>query len=341
LSLLLANLRDDFEVSVLLPGQGRFTDELARLNVRVFSFPSLSKWSLPSVARLINAEDFELVYANNASSVSRIAFVAAKWNRVPFVCHVREMKWDASWPQLGYLRLADAVIAVSRACADSVTRFVRPNRLHVVYNGVPVEAFETKRKSNGLRAETGIPPSAILLLSVAHLCERKGQEYAIAAAGEIFEMLPAVHLCFVGSLTRQPAYVDRLRRLAGERGISGRVHFLGFRPDVQGILQEADILLHTATTDPHPRAVLEAMAAGLPVVGFAVDGVTETVVDGVTGRLVRTGDSGSLAAAALELANCPDTRKRMGAAGRERVQSEFASEATAMLVRDVIVDLVL
>ena len=341
LLLLLKSLRHDFDVAVLLPRRGRFSEELERLEVPVFTMPSLTKWTLPSVTRLVGRGRFDLVYANNTGSVSRIAFTAAALNRVPFICHVREMRWNATWRQLWYFRLADAVIAVSRACADSVSRFVRRGRLHVVYNGVDLGEFVPGQDTVGLRTELGIPADALLLMSIAHVCERKGQVHAVTALAEIVQAYPSAHLCLVGSLTRQPTYVDRVRQLAEESGISDHVHLPGFRSDVPRLLQETDIFVHTSTRDPHPRAAIEAMAAGLPVVSFAADGIAETVVEGETGRLVPLEDTESLVEAVLELANCPDARTRMGAAGRKRVESHFSCEETAARVRDIVTEVIL
>jgi glycosyltransferase involved in cell wall biosynthesis len=118
--------------------------------------------------------------------------------------------------------------------------------------------------------------------------------------------------------------------------IADRVHFLGFRRDTQRWLAVTDVFLHPAVRDPHPRAVLEAMAAGLPVVAFDVDGVSETVVDGVTGRLVRPLDVQGLTAAVLSLARSPRRREEMGGAGRERVRVRFTAGQTSRGVDRVI-----
>lgn len=342
LMLLARGLRDEFDVSVLLPGRGRFTEELEREGIRSLSLPSLTKWTLPSIARIVRREGVDLVYGNNTRSPSRIAFVAASLARRPFVCHVRSMEWQTSWARLGYLRLAKAVIAVSRACAESVARFVRPDRLHVVYNGVPLGELGVReaRSSNGLRRELGLTENALLLVSVSHLCERKGQEHAIGAMGPILQASPDAHLCLIGKTDRDPGYVDRLRQIARDTNVSSHVHFLGFRDDVSRILSEADVFVHTAMADPHPRAVIEAMAAGLPVVGFAVDGVRETVVEGETGRLVETGNKSGVAGAALDLLRSAEARRRMGAAGRSRAESCFSSDATARQVRRIIAGVV-
>ena len=98
-----------------------------------------------------------------------------------------------------------------------------------------------------------------------------------------------------------------------------RVRFLGFQQDVPALMAALDLLVHPAREEGIPNVIMEAMAAGKPVVSTAVGGVAELVRDGVDGRLVPPDDPAALARAVLELANDPERRRRMGEHGRERV----------------------
>jgi glycosyltransferase involved in cell wall biosynthesis len=141
----------------------------------------------------------------------------------------------------------------------------------------------------------------------------------------------------VGRLDRDPDYVDSLRASIREYGLQDRAIVTGLRADVPKLLAASDVFLHTARVDPHPRAVIEAMAAGLPVVALAVDGVTETVVDRETGFLVSWPCHGSfLAKPMARLLESPDRRRTMGERGRERVCRLFSADRTAREVVDVI-----
>ena len=121
-----------------------------------------------------------------------------------------------------------------------------------------------------------------------------------------------------------------------EMGLTGHVSLIGFRRDVPTLLQGSDLFMHTAITDPHPRAVIEAMAVGLPVAAFAVDGVVETVSDPETGYLAPAEDVCKLAQAVIRLANNPDLRTQMGHEARRRVESYFSAEMTAEKVATII-----
>jgi glycosyltransferase involved in cell wall biosynthesis len=218
-----------------------------------------------------------------------------------------------------------------------VRRFVRPDKLFVVHNGVQLEAFADRRPDGaGLRTEVDVPKDAAIVMNVSHVCPRKGQEYLLDVTERMYQSVPEAHLCLVGSLDRDQAYVRRLHEEASRRGLLSRVHLLGFRTDVPRLLREASVYVHSAIADPHPRAVIEAMAAGLPVVAFAVDGVAETVENGVTGWLVDCGDTEALASAVVKLVRCPPVGRRMGELGRARVYEHFTAGATADRVRAII-----
>lgn len=336
--LLARSLRPEHEPVVVLPGTGPLVEALEREGIRHISFPAITKWQLGGLTRLVRREGFDVVYANNTSSASRIGFLAAKLAGAGFVCHVRGMGWDRSWRDLGYLKGADAVIAVSRACGDSVRRFVRRGRLHVVYNGVPVAELDPGQETDRsyARSQLRLPENARVVVSVAHVCERKGQLHAIEAMARVLPRLPGAHLCLVGSLDREPGYVEDVQRRIRETGLEDRIHLFGFRRDATRILRGADLFLHTAVADPHPRAVVEAMAAALPVVAYSVDGVSETLVDGETGRLVPVGDYAALGDAVRVLIEMPELAARFGAAGRRRVEARFTEEAAAEGVRRVL-----
>jgi glycosyltransferase involved in cell wall biosynthesis len=331
LLLLARALRAEHSLLAVLPGMGELSYRLTDEGVDVTSLPTVTKWQLPRLVRLIRRKRVDVVYANDTNSASRVGAVAAGLAGARYVCHVRSMGWGKSWWRLGYLRSASAVIAVSSACGESVRRFVRPGRLHVVYNGVGLEELcePTTGDREYLREVLGLPGHARVVLSIAHLCARKGQQYALEAFIDISTQEPTAHLCLVGSQEREPEYFERLQYRALDAGLGGRVHFMGYRADAPRLLPGADLFLHTAVADPHPRAVLEAMAAARPVVAFDVDGVSETVVDGETGRLVEARNVRDLAAALTKFLNSREQAEAMGEAGRRRIEAAFTERAAA------------
>ena len=334
---LVKDLRHHYDVKVVLPEGKDFCQTLAEEKIPFISFPSLGRSSIRALFRLIRQEKIDLVYGNNSGGASRNSLLAAKCARVPFICHVREMGWGKPWSKNGYLRFANAVVAVSQSCAESVDRFVPPGRLFVIPNGIPIRSKEVDRgRARALLLDqVKLSPNHVLVVSVAHICPRKGQESAIRAFAASTD-LKKLHLILVGHLERDPSYVQKVQSLIHKHKLEKHVTILGFRRDASQLLPGADIFLHTAQVDPHPRSVLEAMSANLPVVAIDVDGVGETVADGRTGYLVPKGDVAAMARALAELASSSSTRRRMGTEGRRLVVDRFSAEITSEQVKNVI-----
>lgn len=338
LSLLLPELQEcGFRPSVLAVEDGVVEKRMRELGFPVWTVPAISKRYLQALVAAVGSSGADVVYSNNAGRPARLVYVAARFHRRPFVVHVRSMGWAERWSKLWYFNDADSVIAVSRAAAASVERFVRPGRLHVVHNGIPAAVPTSNEPGIGEREaggrERGGTASMCTIAVVAHVTPRKNQLAAVDAVAALGGG-PPVRLVLAGSHDRDPAYVAAVRERARTLGLERVVELPGFREDVQNVYNEADILLHTALEDPHPRVVLEGMAAGLPVVAFGVDGVAETVVHGRTG-LIGAGVDG-LAEALGILLRSPDLRRRMGEAGREHVNRNFSAGVTARRIAEIL-----
>lgn len=332
LFLLLKYLDPALTPAVVVPEPGPFAELSAELGVRVHTLPTLTKWSLPRLVRLIRREGIGLVYANNTHGSSRVAWAAARLAGVAFVTHVRGMAWGRSRIRMGYLGWADQIVAVSHACAESVRSFARSTPLEVVYNGVePSGASLRIRRSE---------PADPVVLSLAHISARKGQLHAVEAFRSVHREFPQTRLILAGRHDRNPDYVQEVRDQIDRYGLKESVSMPGFCPDISPMLTKATILLHTALADPHPRAVIEAMSAALPVVAFATDGVAETVVDGVTGRLAPTGDTAVLADALADLLRDDSAARKMGEEGRKRVLEVFTARKAAQEVSRIIHEVV-
>ena len=286
----------------------------------------------------IRRNQFDLVYGNNTSSCCRNALVAAKLARVPFIYHVRGLQGNRSWPSCAAMNLANSVIVISRACADSLRARVFPSKLRVVHNGVDLEHYASvpEIQQARLRREMGLRDGELLLVMVAHLRPLKGQEYALRAVAECNRSGVGINLLLVGHHNGDRPYVEQIRALVHQLGLSERIKLLGFREDIREILSIADVCLHTSLSEGHGRAVIEAMASGLPVVAFSVGGVPESVVDGQTGYLVAKGDTPGLVKSILKLAADPSVRSRMGHQGRQRAKECFSAETTARRVGEII-----
>jgi glycosyltransferase involved in cell wall biosynthesis len=231
----------------------------------------------------------------------------------------------------------DRVIAVSQATARFHRRWnlVPKSRLDVVHNFVDVSrcaaAPETRER---IRASLGLGPRDIALGSVGAIVAEKGLDLLVAAAPAVLDAVPRARFVLVGG---GPAvYAARLRAESGRLGVAGAFVWTGPREDVPDVLSALDVFVLASRGENLSMAVLEAMAAGLPVVATAVGGVPEVVAGGETGLLVPPRDSRALAAALVRLAADSETARRLGAAGRARVTTRFSVATQVPLVEAVL-----
>jgi glycosyltransferase involved in cell wall biosynthesis len=127
-----------------------------------------------------------------------------------------------------------------------------------------------------------------------------------------------------------------VRADVASRGLERSVSVLGFRKDVSAILGLTDVFIHPSRQDPCPLAVLEASAAGRPVIAYADGGIPEIVAHGATGLLVPTGDRDALASSLHRLLSDRELARRMGAAGRERMAGEFRPDLAGARLADAL-----
>jgi glycosyltransferase involved in cell wall biosynthesis len=221
-------------------------------------------------------------------------------------------------------RLDDRAVAVCELVrqAEIVRGGAPAGRVVTVYNGVDVDRFSAKEPQvvERVRRALGIPVDALLLGTVGRHSPEKDLANLLAAMVAVRDHVPTAWLVLVGGGELRGQLETQVRSL----GLSDAVVFAGVRDDVPEILAALDLFVLPSRWEGLPLAVLEAMAARLPVVATAVGGVPEVVVDGLTGLLVPPGDPPALAGALLSLARDAGRRRAMGQAGYERVREHFA-----------------
>lgn len=338
---MLPYLRERFEPAVYVPERGYLSRWLEQEGIQEINKPDLELRSMGKFYQMIRREKFDLVYGNNPSSYSRRAILAAKLAGIPVVWHFRGVKWHWNWRKGVFLPLTNCVIAVSNACARSLARFYPLEKMRIVYNGVEIHPLHADRSQSRrcLLEEFGLPENARILIMVSHVNPRKGQVKAIQAMTYLLQKYRDVHLLIAGSLNHNPSYVEEIRELITQQSLSANIHLLGLRNDIPLLLAGSDIFLHTATADAHPRAVIEGMAASLPVVSFSVDGVAETVLDGITGFLVPPDDCQGMAESVRTLLEDPALAHTYGRQGRLRVEQHFSASGTASKIEGILSEL--
>jgi glycosyltransferase involved in cell wall biosynthesis len=208
-------------------------------------------------------------------------------------------------------RRVDVIACVSSSIRDFVNQEMRlPVAATVVHNGIPDRQPEPPRTHNGTRR----------LISVGRLAPIKNYDALLRAFAELTRRLPRSRLTLVGDGPER----QHLERLAERLCVASSVEFKGFSDDVPGLLAANDLFVLSSLHEGISVAILEAMRAGLPVVATRVGGVPETVIDGVTGRLVEPDDATAMADVMARMLDCTANMQAMGAAGRAVQQRRFS-----------------
>jgi glycosyltransferase involved in cell wall biosynthesis len=221
-------------------------------------------------------------------------------------------------------RRTDAIISV----ADAMTRQAlaagvgRPEQYTTIRSGMETERFlQRPGEADTFRASLDLPEDAVLFTQVSRIAELKGHGDILAADKLLND--PRVHFCFVGD----GALRDRIEQRIAATGRSSRFHLTGLlSPEsIPAVMHASDVLVHASYREGLARTLPQAMLARTPVISYDVDGAPE-VVNGDTGLLAAAGDVEALAEAIRQLANDPDRRRRMGAAGRSLAGAMFRHE---------------
>lgn len=255
--------------------------------------------------------------------------LAAAWAGVPHcVSGIRVAEKRSQWPL--YLDrvtngFVETNVCVSRGVAEFTARVGRLSRtkLVVIPNGVDVATFAEAAPAD--RTGLGIPPDARIILAVGRLDPQKGLHFLIEAARDLVSRFPDVHFLLVGGGVQRSELVRQIAELE----LESRIHFCGWRADIPSVMKLGYGLALPSLWEGMPNVVLEAMAAGLPVVASAVEGVAELVVPEETGFLVAAQSVNELTIALSKLLSDPERAHRMGQAGQQRVASEYSWDRMA------------
>ncbi|KGD92138.1 glycosyl transferase [Achromobacter sp. RTa] len=269
----------------------------------------------PKVRRILREGCFDVL--NTHSRIDTLlAGLGARMAGTPLIVRTRHLTNRVN-SMLAYTWVPHRVSTVSNHVRETlIERGVPADRVATIYS--PITLPPTDIRST-LREELNLPEDAIVVCCVAILRATKGHRELIEALRPLMETRPQVHLVLVGN--GSPLF-EQLQALIEDIGLADRIHMLGFRHDVPNILAGSDIFALATQKEASGTVYVEAAAAGLPVVGVDVGGVSEMVRDGETGILVPPGDIPGLRAALEQLLDDGDLRARMGVAGTRMARAE-------------------
>ncbi len=291
------------------------------------------------LARLIRTRAFDIVHTHT-SKAALVGILAALMvrprPRIVNTAHILGTmalkKGPMHWAFRVYDRLllgkgTDAVIVVSEAIRKEAQalNIIPDQRLFAIQNGIRTERFDVSPDcAKAVRDEFGIAPDQIMVVTVARIAPFKAIHILIQAAALLAPKHPNLRVVIVGDGQLR----GEMEALAQSRGVTDVVRFAGVRRDIPKVLAAADIFALSSDCEGLPIAILEAMAAGLPIVSTAVDGIPE-VVDRQVGLLCPPQNAQALADQMTTVIENPDLRHKMGEAARARVNSLFSAQRMA------------
>ncbi|MBN2457218.1 MAG: glycosyltransferase [Sedimentisphaerales bacterium] len=359
--------KDKFEPLALLPEDGQLKQKLEELRIKTFVYP-VERWiayslehskrhfkkvfgGLPRrvrfLSKLIRKEKIDVVYSNSIIVIDDA--IAAKINGVPHIRHIHNFLVDNPYlrpylpmPLTSVLlkTLSSEIIAVS----DAVKRNFNFKRLRhydrkvkVVHNGIDVDEFTAgiaACKEEDLRTELGLRRETRIVTSVGRYQEEKGIREFIQAAKTVTAVVENVMFVLVGYKYQRT--FDEFKKLAVELGLQESIRFLEFRENIFPVYKSTDLLVSASWIEACPLNIIEAMAAGKPVVATRCGGSEELVVDGETGFLVSPKSPHDLAIAITNILQDPRCGEQMGKLGCQRASRLFDSRRYVSSVEEVL-----
>jgi len=322
--------RKKFHPVVLLPTDEDFAEALRhrKVDVVIQELPAIGFFSSYKVIlafcnllRTINHYDIDLIHTDGPRNTF-YAGLAAKLKRLPVVYHIRDANRDR-YDRILY-RLSTRIILVAQILRVRFDWVVNDDKFVTVYNGVDLKKISRQSSSSQIKRDLGFAESPLKIVSTGRVEPEKGQKFLIEACGRLKERIN-FHLILVGEVVDQE-YARVCENIALEYGIRDCLTLTGYREDIDGILQDADIFVLPSTGEAFSRAIIEAMAAGRPVVATDVGGTKEAIEDGVSGFVVPPVDAAAMVERIFALATDEKLRQKFGAEARKRVEALFTIE---------------
>jgi glycosyltransferase involved in cell wall biosynthesis len=323
------------------PAEGPLADALSAAGVPLFGFSyrgddgrrqplALLRAELATLLRRLRPD---LLHANSLS-MGRLAGPVTAELGIPSVAHLRDII-GLSAAARADLAQVDTLLAVSAATRTyHVNQGLPAERVTVLHNGVDLDQFRPRPATGWLRQSLGLPPAAVVVGCIGQIVLRKGQDVLAYAAMRLVGDAPHVHYVIAGE--RYSVKQEALRFEADVRGafargrLAGNGHFLGHVSHVERLLPELDLVVHPARQEPLGRVLLEAAAAGRPIVATDVGGTAEIFPpQSAAARLVAPDDPGALAAELGPLAGDATARYELGLRARLRAEEAFDIRAAA------------
>lgn len=321
--------------------EGKLLEEQNIEGLKVDIFPNMIRALNPltdfkaylDLKKYFKEQKFDVVHTH-ASKAGIIGRAAAWATKVPVVVHTVHgpafHRYEKAWRNKLYI---SAEKFAAKRChkivcvADAMTKqfldagISKPEMYRTVYSGMNLDDYLNLEQDNTLRDTYGIPADAIVIGKIARLFELKGHEFLIKAAKELVQHNSKVHFLLIGDGLLRSEIEEEIKNL----GLEKHFHFSGLIPprDVPKHTAAMDIVCHLSLREGLPRAVVQGLAAGKPVVAYNLDGAPEVVFDDKTGYICPPESVNEVTGSLKKLIDSSELRQKLGIAGRQLVSEKF------------------
>ena len=324
---LLRGLHDQGIDNLLLCPAGSAIAEAARVSAAVHAVPMRGEADLTfacRMRRLIAREKPDILHIHSRRGADLWGSLVTRWSGQTAILTRRvdnpEPGWLARWKYRPFRR----IVTISEGIrAVLLAEGLSADQVQCIHSAVDIATWQQPRDRDWFDREFGLPAGARPVGVIAQLIERKGHRYLVEAAPAILARVPQAYFLFFG----QGPLREPLEALCREKGLARHIIFAGFRDDMPRIMPNLDLVVHPALMEGLGVSLIQAAAAGVPIVAGRAGGVPEIVRDDENGVLVEPGDTLGLACEITALLNDPQRRDALGAGGKQLVISKFSVAA--------------
>lgn len=367
LILLKALDKNKYSLLVVLPCNGPLKEKIEDAEIKTIIYP-IQRWipydseygkshfrecfgQMPGriqfLTNLIKEEKIDLVYTNTITCID--GAIAAKIRKLPHIWHIREILLNDTslkpyfpifFINIIINTLSSKIIVVSKAVKRALIKDrdgKYEGKMRVIYNASDPDESMTKKiryMGHDSLSELLSEKKTKIVASLGSIKEKKGQIDLIKAAKIVTDCFKNIVFILIGDGDKE--YIDKLKEIVRENSLEKKVYFFDFCENTSSIYESIDILVSSALVEPFGRTIIEAMAAGKPVVATKCGGPEEIIEEGKTGFLVPIKSPKELARAIIELIHNPELAKNMGESGRKRANSLFNLERHIFDIENVI-----
>jgi len=317
-----------FEVLVIGLKDGPVRQLYEEIGVKIEVVSKTQKYDFGFVQRIRHVLKKEKIHLVNAHHFEPLlySFLATRMTKIKLI-YTEHSVWQ--YLEMDFLKRnlcnfilwnTDAIVAISKQLLQYYrdNPFVSKHKTHLIINGIDLSRFKCADRTK-LKKELGFRPNDILIGVVANLRPEKNHKVLISAFSKLSETLIDSHLVLVGL----DCMDGEIQLYASSMRAADRIHFLGYRQDVTGLLNIFDVFCLSSVNEGLPLVLLEAMACGVPVVGSDVMGINEVITDNVNGLLFPNGDETMLVEKIKKLLREDSLRFKLHKAGLAYVKEKY------------------